>query len=75
MSRDEYLAMPKTLTLRLVEVHVAEKGFRTRHLHVVTTLLDAKRDTNESLAEPPKAVLFDATASLPQPVRVAYWYA
>jgi hypothetical protein len=51
MSREEYLAMPETLTLRLVEVHVAEKGFRTRHLHVVTTLLDAKCDTSESLAE------------------------
>ncbi|MCL2118035.1 MAG: IS4 family transposase [Planctomycetaceae bacterium] len=51
MSREEYETMPETLTLRLVEVHVAEKGFRTRHLHVVTTLLDAKRDTSESLSE------------------------
>ena len=43
--------MPETLTLRLVEVHVAEKGFRVRHLWVVTTLLDTERDSSESLAE------------------------
>jgi len=63
---------PKTRTLRLVEVHVAEKGFRTRRLHVATTLLDAKCDTSESLAEPPKAALFDVTAKQPAPV--GRWY-
>ena len=51
MSREEYEAMPETLTVRLVKVHVTEKGFRTRHLHVVTTLLDADLDSSESLAE------------------------
>ena len=34
--------MPEMLTLRLVEVCVAEKGFRVKHLWVVTTLLDTK---------------------------------
>lgn len=51
MSREEYDTMPETLTLRLVEVHVAEKGFRTKRLHVLTTLLDATKDSSESLAE------------------------
>lgn len=51
MSREEYQTMPETLTLRLVEVHVTEKGFRTKHLHVVTTLLDTKIDSSPSLAE------------------------
>ena len=51
MSREEYDTMPETLTLRLVEVHVSEKGFRVRHLWVVTTLLDTERDSSESLAE------------------------
>ncbi len=40
MSIAEYAAMPETLSLRLVKVTVAEKGFRVRQLHVVTTLLD-----------------------------------
>jgi IS4 transposase len=51
MSREEYETMPKTLTLRLAQVHITEKGFRTRHLHVVTTLLKMERDSSESLAE------------------------
>lgn len=51
MSHEEYETMPETLTVRLVEVHVTEKGFRTRHLYVVTTLLDVDLDSSESLAE------------------------
>lgn len=51
MSREEYATMPETLSLRLVKVHVVPKGFRTRVLHVVTTLLDVQCDTSESLAE------------------------
>ena len=43
--------MPETLTLRLIEVYITEKGFRTKHLHVVTTLLDTKIDSSESLAD------------------------
>ena len=51
MTPEEYDTMPETLTLRLVEVHVAEKGFRVEHLWVVTTLLDTERDSSASLAE------------------------
>ena len=51
MTPEEYETMPETLTLRLVEVCVAEKGFRVKHLWVVTTLLDTKAYSPESLAE------------------------
>ena len=51
MTPEEHDTMPETLTLRLVEVRVAEKGFRVEHLWVVTTLLDTERDSSESLAE------------------------
>ena len=51
MTPEEYDTMPKTLTLRLVNVRVAEKGFRVQHLWVVTTLMDTALDSSESLAE------------------------
>lgn len=51
MTPEEYDTIPETLTVRLVEVHVTEKGFRVEHFHVVTTLLDTERDSSESLAE------------------------
>ena len=51
MSIAEYATMPETLSLRLVKVTVAEKGFRVRQLHVVTTLLDTESVSSESLAE------------------------
>jgi len=41
MSPEEYAALPETLTLREVRVRVTQKGFRTKVLVVVTTLLDA----------------------------------
>jgi hypothetical protein len=42
MSPEQYRALPETLTLREVRVLVAQKGFRTKSLVVVTTLLDAE---------------------------------
>ena len=42
MSREQYRALPSALTLREVRVLVAPKGFRTKRLIVVTTLLDAE---------------------------------
>ena len=41
MSHAEYAALPDELVLREVRVRVAQKGFRTKELLVVTTLLDA----------------------------------
>ena len=49
MSREQYAALPAELTLREVRVHIAQKGFRTRSLVVVTTLVDAE-------AYPPQAI-------------------
>lgn len=42
LSRRAYRGMPETLTLRLIRVMVAQPGFRTRRITVVTTLLDGK---------------------------------
>jgi putative transposase len=41
MSAEEYATIPKTLTVREVQVRVAEPGFRVESLVVVTTLLDS----------------------------------
>jgi hypothetical protein len=41
MDPQTYAAMPETLEVRLLRVHVAEKGFRTKQIDLVTTLLDA----------------------------------
>ena len=43
MSAKEYATLPEKLTLREVRVHVTQKGFRTKVLVVVTTLLDATK--------------------------------
>jgi hypothetical protein len=51
MPVEEYATMPGTLTLRLTEVHVAERGFRVKHFWTVSTLLDEERDSGESLAD------------------------
>jgi hypothetical protein len=43
MSKEQYGALPDSLTMREVRVHVEQKGFRTRALVVVTTLLDREQ--------------------------------
>jgi hypothetical protein len=48
---DEASRAPQTLTLREVRVRVSVKGFRTKVIVIVTTLLDAKRYPKEALAE------------------------
>ena len=50
MSRAEYAALPDELTLREVRIRVVQKGFRTRSLVVVTTLLDAEEYPPEEIA-------------------------
>ena len=50
MSQDEYDELPESLTVREVRVHVLQKGFRTRELVVVTTLLDAAQKSADELA-------------------------
>jgi hypothetical protein len=50
MNKDQYDSLPESLTLREVRVHVEQKGFRTRELVVVTTLLDPEKYTAEQIA-------------------------
>ena len=42
ISQEQFDNIPATLTVRLVKFDIAEKGFRTRSVTVVTTLLDPK---------------------------------
>jgi putative transposase len=51
MSPEQYAALPESLTLREVRVLVEQKGFRTREVIVVTTLLDAEQYTAAELAQ------------------------
>jgi putative transposase len=50
MSPEQYATLPDELTLREVRIRVAQKGFRTRSLVVVTTLLDAEQYPPEEIA-------------------------
>jgi hypothetical protein len=51
MSAEAYAQLPKSLTLREVRVHVTQKGFRTRELVVVTTLLEPEKYSAEEIAQ------------------------
>jgi len=51
MSEAEYATYPEWLRLRAVRVTVRQRGFRTRRLVLVTTLLDARDVTLSDLAE------------------------
>jgi hypothetical protein len=50
MSAEQYATLPDQLTLREVRIRVPQKGFRTRSLVVVTTLLDAEEYPPEEIA-------------------------
>jgi hypothetical protein len=50
MSAEQYAALPAELILREVRIHVAQQGFRTKSLVVVTTLLDAEEYPPEEIA-------------------------
>jgi Transposase DDE domain len=51
MDEETYQRMPKSLTVREVEVAVPQPGFRTDVFVAVTTLLDAKRYTRDDVAK------------------------
>lgn len=51
MSPEEYALLPEELVLREVRIHVSQKGFRTKQLVVVTTLVDAENYPAEQIAE------------------------
>jgi hypothetical protein len=50
MSKEQYAALPDELTLREVRVVVRQKGFRTKELVIVTTLLDAESYPADQIA-------------------------
>ena len=50
MSREQHAIMPAELELREVRVRVEQKGFRTKSLVVVTTLVDAEEFPAEEIA-------------------------
>jgi len=51
MDQATYEEIPKSITLRLVEVQIHEPGFRVASLVVVTTLTEAKAFPREEIAE------------------------
>ena len=51
MSKEQYAALPDSLTMREVRIHVKQKGFRTRELVVVTTLLDQEKYPASEIAQ------------------------
>lgn len=50
-SAQEFAALPETMTLRMIRLRVASKGFRTRTVVLVTTLLDAQTYPADALRE------------------------
>ena len=50
MSREQFVSLPARLTLRELRYHVACKGFRSKEITLVTTLIDAKLYPMEELA-------------------------
>jgi hypothetical protein len=50
MSVEQYATVPEELTLREVRIRATQKGFRTRSLVVVTTLLDADKYSPAEIA-------------------------
>ncbi len=50
LDRQTYNALPEFITVREARIRVAQRGFRTRVVIVVTTLLDPQQTTKEDLA-------------------------
>jgi putative transposase len=51
MNAETYARMPESLQLRLIHVRVAERGFRTESIDIVTTLTDAEIYSREEIAD------------------------
>ena len=51
LSAKEWAQLPEKITVRVVRVRVSPKGFRTRELTLVTTLLDPKLYPAEQIAQ------------------------
>src|SRR5277367_4524816 len=51
MSPEQYATLPDELLLREMRVRVRQRGFRTRIVLVVTTLLDAEEFSSAAIAQ------------------------
>jgi hypothetical protein len=51
MTAEQFAELPETITVRELRYKVSQRGFRTRHVTLVTTLLDAEAYPLEALAE------------------------
>jgi hypothetical protein len=51
ITKEEYAATPDTLTIRIVKIQFAAKGFRTKSCLIATTLLDPALHPAQSLGE------------------------
>ena len=51
MDRKARRAIPESLTVREVRIHVVQPGFRSRTIVIVTTILDPKQASKEELAD------------------------
>jgi hypothetical protein len=51
MTPEEYAALPGTLTVRIIRGMLSSRGFKTRPIVLVTTLLDPKRFRREDILE------------------------
>jgi hypothetical protein len=51
MTPEEYAELPEELTLREVRVRVTQRGFRTKKVIVVTTLIDPEQYPAEAIAQ------------------------
>jgi hypothetical protein len=51
LSPEQWAALPESMSVRQVEATVAMPGFRTRHIKVLTTMLDDVEYSAESIAE------------------------
>jgi Transposase DDE domain len=55
VDRRTYNALPESITVREVRFRVEQRGFRTRVIVVVTTILDPEQASKEELASPYRA--------------------
>ena len=51
MSADQFASLPEAITVRELRYDIHQKGFRTRQITLVSTLLDAERYSRADLAE------------------------
>jgi hypothetical protein len=50
LDRQSYQSLPEFLTIREAKIAIAQPGFRTKSIVIVTTLLDPRQTTKEDLA-------------------------